>query len=199
MAFGTLTAITIQTLRQRQILIRAALNKESCALRNLHSACRAVFSGSAYDRERLQTNVLLGEYCTRLIFESRLGVDLDVLERLGASDSELDGITEVLYGAKALPRDPGDERLFLQNTDFTAMNLLRDLQQKHRLAYLFISHDLRVVRALADRVMVMKDGRVVEQGDAVQIFQAPQTDYTRALFAAAFEMDAATTAEIEPA
>ncbi len=68
------------------------------------------------------------------------------------------------------------------------VDLLRDLQQKHRLAYLFISHDLRVVRALADRVMVMKDGRVVEQGDAVQIFQAPQTDYTRALIAAAFDV-----------
>ncbi|MFN4163771.1 MAG: ABC transporter ATP-binding protein [Ferrovibrio sp.] len=68
------------------------------------------------------------------------------------------------------------------------VDLLRDLQQKHRLAYLFISHDLRVVRALADRVMVMKDGRVVEQGDATQIFQAPQTDYTRALIAAAFDM-----------
>ncbi|MFN4276464.1 MAG: ABC transporter ATP-binding protein [Ferrovibrio sp.] len=68
------------------------------------------------------------------------------------------------------------------------VDLLRDLQQKHRLAYLFISHDLRVVRALADRVMVMKDGRVVEQGNATQIFQAPQTDYTRALIAAAFDM-----------
>ncbi|MFN4312036.1 MAG: ABC transporter ATP-binding protein [Ferrovibrio sp.] len=68
------------------------------------------------------------------------------------------------------------------------VDLLRDLQQKHRLAYLFISHDLRVVRALADRVMVMKDGRVVEQGDATQIFQDPQTDYTRALIAAAFDV-----------
>ncbi|WP_300303680.1 ABC transporter ATP-binding protein [Ferrovibrio sp.] len=68
------------------------------------------------------------------------------------------------------------------------VDLLRDLQQKHRLAYLFISHDLRVVRALADRVMVMKDGRVVEQGDAKRIFEAPQTDYTRALIAAAFDV-----------
>ncbi|WP_374300241.1 ABC transporter ATP-binding protein [Ferrovibrio sp.] len=68
------------------------------------------------------------------------------------------------------------------------VDLLRDLQQKHRLAYLFISHDLRVVRALADRVMVMKDGHVVEQGMATQIFQAPQTDYTRALIAAAFDV-----------
>jgi microcin C transport system ATP-binding protein len=68
------------------------------------------------------------------------------------------------------------------------VDLLRDLQEKHRLAYLFISHDLRVVRALADRVMVMKDGRIVEQGPAAKIFSAPETDYTKALIAAAFDL-----------
>ena len=68
------------------------------------------------------------------------------------------------------------------------VDLLRDLQQKHGLAYLFISHDLRVVRALSDRVMVMKDGKVVEENTAKQIFDAPQTDYTRALIAAAFDI-----------
>ena len=66
------------------------------------------------------------------------------------------------------------------------VDLLRDLQEKHGLAYLFISHDLRVVRALADRVMVMKDGRVVEENSAAAIFGAPQQDYTKALIAAAF-------------
>ncbi|MEK9971445.1 MAG: microcin ABC transporter ATP-binding protein, partial [Ferrovibrio sp.] len=60
--------------------------------------------------------------------------------------------------------------------------------RKHGLAYLFISHDLRVVRALSDRVMVMKDGKVVESGTGQQIFTAPQTDYTRALIAAAFKI-----------
>lgn len=138
-AFGTLTAITIQTLRQRQITIRALLNKESCALRNLHTASRAVLAGAPYDRERLQTNLLLGEYATRLIFESRLGIDLEVLERVGASDSELDGITEVLYTVPERPREDGaPPPLFLQNTDFTAMNLLRDLQmlRSERLALL---------------------------------------------------------------
>ena len=68
------------------------------------------------------------------------------------------------------------------------VDLLRGLQEKHGLAYLFISHDLRVVRALADRVMVMKDGKVVEENSAQQIFTAPQTDYTRALIAAAFDI-----------
>ncbi|WIV50501.1 ABC transporter ATP-binding protein [Marivivens sp. LCG002] len=67
------------------------------------------------------------------------------------------------------------------------VDLLRDLQSKYGLAYLFISHDLKVVRALSHKVMVMQAGDVVEAGDAKAIFDAPQTDYTRALMAAAFE------------
>jgi microcin C transport system ATP-binding protein len=66
------------------------------------------------------------------------------------------------------------------------VNLLRDLQRRHGLAYLFISHDLRVVRALSHRVMVLKNGDVVEQGATEAVFKAPQTDYTRALMKAAF-------------
>ncbi|GKY86191.1 ABC transporter ATP-binding protein [Sinisalibacter aestuarii] len=68
------------------------------------------------------------------------------------------------------------------------VRLLRDLQRKHGLAYLFISHDLRVVRALAHQVLVMKSGDIVEAGSADDIFDAPQTDYTRALMAAAFDL-----------
>jgi microcin C transport system ATP-binding protein len=70
------------------------------------------------------------------------------------------------------------------------VDLLRALQSRHHLAYLFISHDLRVVRALADEVMVMKDGRVVEHGPAERIFEAPREAYTKALMAAAFELEA---------
>ena len=66
------------------------------------------------------------------------------------------------------------------------IDLLRQLQEKWQLAYLFISHDLRVVRALAHRVMVMKSGDVVEEGDAAQIFAAPQNPYTQSLMRAAF-------------
>ncbi|MFO0998515.1 MAG: ABC transporter ATP-binding protein [Alphaproteobacteria bacterium] len=69
------------------------------------------------------------------------------------------------------------------------VDLLRELQARHKLAYLFISHDLKVVRALADEVIVMRDGRVVEHGRASQIFQAPREAYTRALIAAAFELE----------
>jgi microcin C transport system ATP-binding protein len=70
------------------------------------------------------------------------------------------------------------------------VDLLRDLQARHRLAYLFISHDLKVVRAMSDQIIVMRDGRVVERGPAEQVFSAPAEPYTRALLAAAFELEA---------
>ncbi|MEO1092692.1 MAG: ABC transporter ATP-binding protein [Pseudomonadota bacterium] len=70
------------------------------------------------------------------------------------------------------------------------VELLRDLQQRHGLTYLFISHDLAVVRAMADTVLVMQHGRIVEAGPAERIFSAPAEPYTRALLAAAFDLDA---------
>ncbi|WP_412759986.1 ABC transporter ATP-binding protein [Methylobacterium guangdongense] len=79
------------------------------------------------------------------------------------------------------------------------VTLLRDLQRERGLAYLFISHDLKVVRALANYVMVMQNGRVVEEGPAETIFSDPQTAYTRALFKAAFALDSDAAAELEPA
>jgi len=76
------------------------------------------------------------------------------------------------------------------------VDLLRDLQDRNDLAYLFISHDLRVVRALSNYVIVMKDGKVVEQGEAREVFGNPKTDYTKALMAAAFELEAAHTGAV---
>ncbi len=70
------------------------------------------------------------------------------------------------------------------------VDLLRDIQKRHDLGYLFISHDLKVVRALANDVIVMRGGKVVEQGPSEKIFQTPETDYTKALLAAAFEIEA---------
>jgi microcin C transport system ATP-binding protein len=70
------------------------------------------------------------------------------------------------------------------------VDLLRDLQARRGLAYMFISHDLRVVRALSDRVIVMRDGQVVEQGEAAEIFERPRHPYTQALMAAAFDIEA---------
>jgi microcin C transport system ATP-binding protein len=71
------------------------------------------------------------------------------------------------------------------------VDLLRELQRRHRLAYLFISHDLKVIRALSDEIVVMRDGQVVEHGPAAQVLDAPREAYTRALMAAAFELRAA--------
>ena len=71
------------------------------------------------------------------------------------------------------------------------VDLLRGLQAQRNLAYLFISHDLRVVRALSSHVIVMRNGKVVEEGSAEDIFRAPKTDYTKALLAAAFDLKVA--------
>jgi microcin C transport system ATP-binding protein len=71
------------------------------------------------------------------------------------------------------------------------VDLLRELQQRHNLAYLFISHDLKVVRALSNDVLVMRDGIVVEQGTAQAVFEQPRTEYTRALIAAALHLQTA--------
>jgi microcin C transport system ATP-binding protein len=71
------------------------------------------------------------------------------------------------------------------------VDLLRELQRRRDLTYMFISHDLRVVASLASHLIVMRDGKVVEEGAAADLFKRPQTDYTRALFAAAFRLEAA--------
>ncbi|MGH6798469.1 MAG: ATP-binding cassette domain-containing protein, partial [Roseiarcus sp.] len=76
------------------------------------------------------------------------------------------------------------------------VDLLRKLQRRRNLAYLFISHDLRVVRALASEIIVMRRGKVVESGEARAVFRAPQNDYTRALFAAAFANEATLDAVV---
>ena len=75
------------------------------------------------------------------------------------------------------------------------VDLLRELQMRHRLAYLFISHDLKVVRAMSDDIIVLHAGRVVERGPAEQLFSAPAEPYTRALLAAALDLE--TDAELQ--
>ena len=66
------------------------------------------------------------------------------------------------------------------------VDLLRELQRKHGLAYIFISHDLRVIRAMSHKVVVMKAGDLIEAGDAAELFAAPKEVYTRTLLKAAF-------------
>jgi microcin C transport system ATP-binding protein len=81
-----------------------------------------------------------------------------------------------------------------QTVQVQIVDLLRDLQRRHGLAYLFISHDLRVVRALSHKIMVMKRGDVVEAGEATQVFDAPAHPYTRELMSAAFDLKAGAQA-----
>ncbi|MFN4211794.1 MAG: ABC transporter ATP-binding protein [Devosia sp.] len=79
------------------------------------------------------------------------------------------------------------------------VDLLRDIQQRRGLTYMFISHDLKVVRAMANQLIVMRNGRIVEQGPAADIFAAPQSDYTRALMAAAFDLAVVRPQSLDPA
>jgi microcin C transport system ATP-binding protein len=76
------------------------------------------------------------------------------------------------------------------------VDLLRDLQKKHGLAYLFISHDLKVVRALSNYVIVMRNGKVVEEGASAEVFSSPKEAYTKALLAAALDHRVAHRAEL---
>ena len=72
------------------------------------------------------------------------------------------------------------------------IQLLKNLQQRYGMTYLFVSHDLRVIRAMADEVAVMQNGKIVEAGPAADLFNNPQHDYTRSLFAAAFNLSTQT-------
>jgi microcin C transport system ATP-binding protein len=74
-----------------------------------------------------------------------------------------------------------------RSVQFQVINLLRDLQMKYGLTYLFITHDLKIVKALCHDVIVMKSGVVVEAGPAQKVFKSPEQDYTKALLSAAFE------------
>jgi microcin C transport system ATP-binding protein len=70
------------------------------------------------------------------------------------------------------------------------VDLLRELQERHRFAYLFITHDLRVIRALSEEVIVMRAGRIVERGPTSEVFDRPEEPYTKALMAAALDLEA---------
>ncbi|TFH92562.1 MULTISPECIES: ABC transporter ATP-binding protein [Vibrio] len=76
-----------------------------------------------------------------------------------------------------------------RSVQLTVIDLLKDIQKKHNIGFLFISHDLSVVKALSDRVLVMQKGEVKEQGTADEIFHNPQSDYTKKLIAASFDLD----------
>ena len=143
--------------------------------------------------------------------EERRGMVAQVLDEVGLEAGMMDRYPHEFSGgqrqrisiARALVLKPElimlDEPTSALDVSVQAqiVDLLRGLQKKHDLAYLFISHDLKVVRALAHDVMVMQKGRVVELGPADQIFDAPREAYTRALMHAAFEIEADETGVVE--
>ncbi len=138
-----------------------------------------------YDQRRERVRHALGE----------VGLDPDTLDRYPHEFSG--GQRQRIAIARAMVLEPRfvmlDEPTSALDMSVQAqiVDLLRDLQRKHGLAYLFISHDLKVVRALCNDVIVMKNGKVVEKGSAEEIFTAPKEDYTRALLAAAFDLKVA--------
>lgn len=81
-----------------------------------------------------------------------------------------------------------------RSVQLTVIDLLKDLQQKHNIGFIFISHDLSVVKALSDRVLVMQKGTVMEHGSAEDIFHNPSSQYTKKLIAASFELEETTEA-----
>ena len=140
--------------------------------------------GLSYDQRR--------EIVARALFD--VGLDPAAMDRYPHEFSG--GQRQRIAIARAMALDPGfvvlDEPTSALDMSVQAqiVELLRDLQDKRGLAYMFISHDLKVVRALSHHVLVMQDGKVVEQGTGEAIFSQPQTNYTKALFAAAFNLDA---------
>jgi microcin C transport system ATP-binding protein len=126
---------------------------------------------------------------------SEVGIDPAAMERYPHEFSG--GQRQRIAVARALALDPKfvmlDEPTSALDMAVQAqiVDLLRELQRKHNLAYLFISHDLRVVRALANYVVVMRDGIIVEQGTAEELFSRPKEDYTKALIAAAIHLQTA--------
>ena len=123
-----------------------------------------------------------------------VGLDPDMIERYphefsGGQRQRIAIARAMILRPKLLVLDEPTSALDM-TVQSQIVDLLRELQQRHRLAYLFISHDLKVVRALSHKVLVMKDGDIVESGDVQQVFQNPQTEYTQELMAAAFDLTA---------
>jgi microcin C transport system ATP-binding protein len=135
-------------------------------------------------------------------YEQRRARAIEALKEVGIDPASIDryphefsgGQRQRIANARAMALEPKfimlDEPTSALDMSVQAqiVDLLRDLQTKRDLAYLFISHDLKVVRALCNYVIVMKNGKVVEEGPAEEVLTAPKADYTRALLAAAFDL-----------
>ena len=140
---------------------------------------------------------LSAEERERRVVAALTEVGLDILTRFRYPHEFSGGQRQRIALARALVLEPTfivlDEPTSALDMLIQAqmVDLLRDLQKKRDLTYLFISHDLRVVAALASRLLVMRNGKMVEEGAAAELFKNPKSDYTRALFAAAFKLETA--------
>ncbi|MBI2717143.1 MAG: ABC transporter ATP-binding protein [Rhizobiales bacterium] len=180
------------------------------AMRPLRKDMQIVFQdpyGSLSPRLSIQQIVEEGlvVQAKRRSFEERRARVAAALEEVGLDPQSMDRYPHEFSGgqrqriaiARALALDPRfimlDEPTSALDMSVQAqiVDLLRGLQQKHNLAFLFISHDLRVVRALANEVIVMRNGVAVEAGPTAEVFAAPKSEYTRALIAAALNLKAA--------
>ena len=150
-ALGTLTATTISSLRARQVQLRTELNTEACLIRSILSSAESLFPGAYYPEERAKAALLLRQYCSRVLVESRSGINVAQLAREGAANSELDGLTRLLHHARRFEGDRASATAsltlpvvappvprFEAATEFLAMMYLEKLQltRSERLAVL---------------------------------------------------------------
>ena len=138
--------------------------------------------GMSWDERRVRVGAALTE----------VGLDPDAQDRYahefsGGQRQRIAIARAMVLGPKFVLLDEPTSALDM-SVQAQIVDLLRDLQRRHDLAYLFISHDLKVVRALSNYVVVLKSGKVVEEGPADEIFNNPQAPYTKALLAAAFDL-----------
>jgi dipeptide transport system ATP-binding protein len=185
-----------------------AVDPPASAVKTLRRTVQIVFQnpyGSLNPRKRvgdiLEEPLIIN---TSLSKQERRAQALDMMAKVGLRPEQYGRYPHMFSGgqrqriaiARALVLEPKflilDEPTSALDVSVQAqiVDLLRDLQKRYKLAYLFISHDLKVVRALANAIIVLRHGKVVEQGPARTVFAKPKTDYTKALLAAAFELQA---------
>ena len=148
-ALGTLTATTISTLRARQVELRTQLNAESCLIRSILTAMDSMFPADTCAAERAKIALLLRQYCSRVLVESRAGIDLQQLARQGAANSELDAINTILHSAEGSYEGEGfryNTRTagprFQEVTEFTCQMKMARMQEvrSERLAILHTTY-----------------------------------------------------------